>query len=297
MDIRDQSSGIDLLESILKWGSVAYGLGFLTVLLNTAKLGIPTLELIEPVQVWVGIPLAIIFWLVITVYKYFRRNAAGLRNDLALIKEQHAALQQLAEYGDISEATARLTEFLIKDTIAATVPFVRVAWVSTWDSSALRFLAAKTATAFTNATSKQNAREQLGKLLSRVARMLGWVQRVFVVSNFFNEAITAGLILAVVTYLYIFIAYPKVPPRWGGGAPVTVSLVVAEDKIPSEDAEIATMFPSRSGCPLVSKATRTKPIQLLYATKDAYYLRMDDGKLIRLNAESVGAVLFEKVVH
>src|SRR4051812_34913304 len=104
---------IDAIETLLKWGSIAYGLGFLTVLFNTVKLGIPTLELIEPVQVWVGIPLAIVFWLVIAAYKYFKRHAGDLSHDLALMRDRYRLLQELAERGDTKEAFARLLEFLL----------------------------------------------------------------------------------------------------------------------------------------------------------------------------------------
>jgi len=192
--------------------------GFLTVLLNTARLGIPTLELIEPVQVWVGIPLAIIFWLVINIYKYFRKHAADLRKDLVVLREQHATLQQLAEQGDVSKAAARLTEFVLKDAAALVVPFVRVAWISTLESSALSVLAEKTAEyLFPGGPGKQRSQERLRNYLSRATRMLSLVQRAAAVSRFFSNILTVLLVMALATYLYIFVAYPNVPQRWGGG--------------------------------------------------------------------------------
>lgn len=120
---------IDVLEAILKWGSIAYGLGFLTVLPNTVKLRIPILDLIEPVQVWVGIPLAFVFWLVLAAYKYFKRRARDVGHDLALIRGQYELLEELARRGNITEAAARLFEFVFKDTMLLMLPFVRIAWV------------------------------------------------------------------------------------------------------------------------------------------------------------------------
>jgi len=52
------------IEPILKWGAVAYGFGFLTVMVHTYLLGVPVLQLIEPVNVWIGAPLAgVVFFL------------------------------------------------------------------------------------------------------------------------------------------------------------------------------------------------------------------------------------------
>jgi len=46
------------IEWILKWAADAYGFGFLTVMWYTHhRLGVPVLQLIEPVNVWIGAPL------------------------------------------------------------------------------------------------------------------------------------------------------------------------------------------------------------------------------------------------
>ena len=42
------------IEPALKWVAVAYAFGFVTVMLYTYRLGIPVLQLIEPVNVWIG---------------------------------------------------------------------------------------------------------------------------------------------------------------------------------------------------------------------------------------------------
>ncbi|HYK61081.1 MAG TPA: hypothetical protein VEV85_16735 [Bryobacteraceae bacterium] len=43
---------------------MAYGFGFLTVMVHTYPLGVPALQLIEPVNVWIGAPLAgVVFFL------------------------------------------------------------------------------------------------------------------------------------------------------------------------------------------------------------------------------------------
>ena len=52
------------LQSILAWVSVAYALGFITVMVHTAQLGIPIIQLLEPVYILVGVPLAIVAFLI-----------------------------------------------------------------------------------------------------------------------------------------------------------------------------------------------------------------------------------------
>ncbi len=60
--IREESNGLlsyfDWLniEALLKWGAVAYGLGFLTISVHTARLGIPLFQALEPRDILVGVP-------------------------------------------------------------------------------------------------------------------------------------------------------------------------------------------------------------------------------------------------
>lgn len=50
------------IEPFLKWGAVAYGLGFVTVMFHTRKIGIPVIQLVEPVNIWIGLPLAVVLF-------------------------------------------------------------------------------------------------------------------------------------------------------------------------------------------------------------------------------------------
>jgi hypothetical protein len=294
---------IDAIETLLKWGSIAYGLGFLTVLFNTVKLGIPTLELIEPVQVWVGIPLAIVFWLVIAAYKYFKRHAGDLSHDLALMRDRYRLLQELAERGDTKEAVARLLEFLLKDTVGTLLlPFVRTAWVMTLESSLLRSLFLETAEWILpsedgSVSSQKRSEERLRKMLTHSAKFLSLLQKVRIVFEFFSNVITVPLILCLVTYMYIFVWYPEVPQTWGGGAPIRVTMVLGEEAIPAGDPEISAILlqsPNHEG---LQKSTRTKQLDLLFAAQDAYYVRLDSGKVARFSAHAVSAMIFEDSVR
>lgn len=289
---------IDILEALLKWGSFAYALGFLTVLFNTVKLRIPTLELIEPVQVWVGVPVAVVFWLVIAGSKYFSGQASDLRGDLNWIKMQYKSLGQLAQDGKITGAAARLLELAFKQTLLLTLPFVPVARVMTLKSPRLRWSCQKIAHRLIriehfDAASPEQAQERFGRMLTRSARILSLLQRVWTAYRFLTDLVTVSLLLALFTYLYIFVWYPKLPQSWGGGAPMRVSMVLLEKGIPAGDSEIAEVFPQDEKHASASKSRRTKPLDLLYATQDAYYVRLNCGKIARFNTHAVSAMIFE----
>lgn len=68
------------IEPILKWAAVAYGFGFLTVMWHTHRLGVPVLQLIEPVNVWIGAPLAIVVFFLEKLVKGREQNSRRLRN-------------------------------------------------------------------------------------------------------------------------------------------------------------------------------------------------------------------------
>jgi hypothetical protein len=42
------------IEPFLKWAAVAYALGFGTIMYHTWSLGIPVVQLIDPINIWVG---------------------------------------------------------------------------------------------------------------------------------------------------------------------------------------------------------------------------------------------------
>jgi len=275
--------GIDTLEALLKLGALAYGLGFLTVMLNTAKLGIPSLELLEPVQVWVGIPLALVYWLVLAAYRYFRRHAADLSHDLPLVKSQFDEIQSLAERGDDINELLRKAEL-----VAFRLPYVGLAWVATLRSFLLKMWSLES----TKSLEHPALRKLVQNVLAPTIGTVLFLQRVF---TFLSKIVSVILILGLATYYYIAIFYPKMPAKWGGGAPMHVTMVLTEEGMPKGDTELSGLFPQSipEGRDSSTKARRTKPLDLLYATQDAYYIKLDSGKIARISAHAVSAVIFE----
>src|SRR3954447_18291219 len=83
----ESSRSVDFLERILKWASISYALGFMTVLCNTAPLGVPALQLVEPVQALVGLPLTAVFWAVARLYQYAVQRAKAAAADFTTLTE------------------------------------------------------------------------------------------------------------------------------------------------------------------------------------------------------------------
>jgi len=219
--LRETESRNRHLEALLKWGSVAYALGFLTVTINTARLGIPTLELIEPVQVAVGIPVTIVLWLVLQAFKYFRRTARALPADIALIVAQYSSLEALVNDGKIREATRSLFEFTIRDTLAISVPFLKIAWTAPFVSLRFRVMYNRIADRLENsrprgANAGENEQErterdeaQFRRVLKRVSKFAGFAQAARLVFAFLNNVVLVGFVVGIVLYMYVWICLPE----------------------------------------------------------------------------------------
>lgn len=72
--------------------------------------------------------------------------------------------------------------------------------------------------------------------------LVGGVNVAFQVWQFVQEVVSVALMLIIAGALYIFVFYPKIPQKWGGGRSVPVRLVLAEDKIPLKDANREELF-------------------------------------------------------
>jgi hypothetical protein len=62
------------IEKLVAWASVAYAAGFVTIVIHTARLNIPVLELLEPIYVWVGAPLALVAFFFHSIVQWLRRK-------------------------------------------------------------------------------------------------------------------------------------------------------------------------------------------------------------------------------
>ena len=66
------------IEPVLKWGGVAYVFGFGIVMYHTYRLGIPTLQLIDPVNIWIGTPVTILTFFSDKIYFGAKKSVGNL---------------------------------------------------------------------------------------------------------------------------------------------------------------------------------------------------------------------------
>ncbi|HYL87063.1 MAG TPA: hypothetical protein VE263_22765 [Candidatus Angelobacter sp.] len=89
------------IEPILKWGAVSYACGFLIVMIHTARLGIPALQLIEPINIWIGLPIAIVLFFFDKLIDQWKRALAALDHELT---EADALADKIGEEKDPTQA-------------------------------------------------------------------------------------------------------------------------------------------------------------------------------------------------
>ena len=122
------------------------------------------------------------------------------------------------------------------------------------------------------------------RMLDLIGIATGWAELWEFLQNIFC---VAGFLAAVLA-AYMFLLYPAVPQAWGGGKYSCVKIILAEDKVPLENTPpVLTFEGSDEGKPRI-----TQPVKLLYVTKDAYYMRQNDGPVIQLTSDAVSGVVY-----
>jgi hypothetical protein len=86
-DAGSSPSSESAIKTVLAWGSLSYAFGFFTVTLHTSTLGLPMIELMQPVYIWVGLPLAGVAFFANRILKYFRRKSVDLATEFRSMLE------------------------------------------------------------------------------------------------------------------------------------------------------------------------------------------------------------------
>jgi hypothetical protein len=101
-----------------------------------------------------------------------------------------------------------------------------------------------------------------------------------------------GFVLAVVS-TYVIFAFPRLPQRYGFGAPARVRLLVA--------AEYGTVLPLQLASTVPSdKAHLTTPVDLLLKTEKEYIIRYDMGPVnakplvVTVSAEAIKGIIWSQ---
>ena len=223
------------IEPILKWAAVAYGFGFLTVMWHTHRLGVPVLQLIEPVNVWIGAPLAIVVFFLEKLFK----AANKIREDfLTGLKESRAEVKAITESKDWQMLPDHIVDLMVTSSILA-IPLIgqlsflkgplTKLWAYTFRLSGLVDL---------HVSDRQRKR-----ILALLSRILGWSQFVILTSRAVNS-FAALCVVPLACFIYVVVICPLIPQTLAGGKPADVQLVMSEESIPEgENLKVGYLAP------------------------------------------------------
>lgn len=263
--VLDKISQTDI-TSFIAWGSVSYAFGFVTVMLYTSRLGFPILELISAVYVWIGAPLAIVAFFFVQIARFFRSKSNELAGE---IKDSWRNFRE-----DVAEKDLDVfSEFI--GFISVLIPF----------GSIIRkpmqrlFEKAKEESKISN--------NRAAKFLRRFASLLRGIQAFYGFLRLFNTA----LLIILGIYLYVWVFYPLIPQSFGGGAPNTVRLLINIEKVPPGTPGIPDIKEDKTKGQN-SKTVLTGKVDLIYSTKDQYYIQGAQGLRLSLSRSAIEGIIW-----
>ncbi len=251
------------IKSALAWGSVAYAFGFITVMLHTARLGFPVLELLGGVYIWIGAPIAIVCFFSLRIVAFFQQRATRL------------AAETRASWVDLTGATAPADNVDLISRFAGEMRSI---------TPFFGLVRGPIETVLVHALKDQS--ESSRRLLSRLVAFIRGFNAIF---GFFQLLLTIIYLLGAV-YAYVWLIYPVIPQNIGGGAPALVRLVVVVEKIPQGLSSLPRLSASAQG--VAGKTEITRIVKLLYATKECVYIEESDGTRLSLRNDAIGGIIW-----
>lgn len=201
------SSSEGYVKQFLAWGSVAYACGFVIVTLHTWRLGLPVIELLHPIYIWIGLPLTLVTYFFEHIAKAFRKYSVKLADEI------QRGWSQVVSPG-------KQDDLKIAANVVGIVKALPLGWILS-----------KPISKFTESLIQKI--EQLeGPLVSsdpqRHEKIAKYVHRVFGVFRVFNaikgtvNLMGYALIICLGITLYVWVIYPNFPQSLGGGKPSNV---------------------------------------------------------------------------
>jgi hypothetical protein len=242
------------IETVLAWTSIAYASGFLVVLLHTGSLGIPVIELIKPIYVWIGLPFAILGFFANRLLQVARSRAQIHFQDLRRAVERRPQWDK----GGIDPEPWQERAFAEYFNLAPTL--------TPWNLLG-RYAGRRIFDGLDEAGDDKAKQRRLMRSIDRELRVWRLLRAYLGVL----ELASVMAILAVAVLGYVNTAYPHIPQVYGGGQSLRVMLVV-------DGPRMSTLLSTPS-----TTAVNTRTVDLLYRASDAYW--------VRIVSKSLGCVL------
>ena len=281
------------IQNILSWGSVAYLAGFFTVMLHTASLGIPIIEILKPIYIWIGLPIAIVIFSIRWFWQLTSARINRIKTQFALIRDESKEVFGNSKSIEVDELVdifinllytslkifPSVLEFMLSKIIKLLEIPIRK--ISKWSvQHDLRNLKVSEDIYFRNSFKMVKGLEITFRSLSEV---LGAI-------SFFV------LILAIpfACFLYIYKIYPIIPQSYGGGEPLSAVLILSGEDLPTSSPEICTLFPNNTCPSQPSKTLITSTVDILYITPEQYFIQSSDQKIFALKKAIVNGIIYDE---
>ncbi len=247
--------------------AVAYAFGFFTVMVHTAHYGLPVIQLIEPLHLWVGLIPSVVLFATWQGVKVVAKSIPSDRVEPFVHK---------IGVGRAKNAVIGLHAFSAVLMVFFAFRYSSRIRGNPWFG--LSVLLVLLVTAFVLAV----AHSAVCK--ADPSRYWGFMPRFLRV-----WLIIVTLIVALAIFkVYVAGIYPSLPQRYGFGDPALVRLVVDPNKMPSEllDSQMSPQGPPKI----------TKRIRLLYRTAREHILLCDEckAKTLSLSNDGVYGIIWQE---
>lgn len=297
----------DRIKELAGWAALAYGLGFLCILVHTARYGIQVIEVIKPLNLWVGFLPALIFFFAMLAWEKKLRDltqkAQAGRSDLV-----NRAAPPVASI--LSYLAAVLVRMLQRLRLKIQYQ-IEQGGAEKWAKILLNLFVVSIALIASFSAGSQKALpsgvlRRVGYLALVVVGALAvlilfvyvtdWLGRVFEKYGKLRFAFLFLLALGFIIY-YIGFVYPYIPQEIGGGSPAKVQLVVEAEAFQDSPLEREGLI-VRQG---QAKTAITRETCLLYRAADVYILDFScsllspktERKVVSVPDRHVRAVLWQ----
>jgi len=274
------------LEALIAWASIAYTAGFLTVMAHTSRLGIPVIELIKPVYIWIGFPLAVVIFSTRWVFRIVKSRYENFTTEMLSITEKIRASLKKQEI-ESENNDENDVKILLEELLKVMLEIVPMGLILSGIYDEIGIIEKVVSKTLKKIIAKPKFRFYLEKWLLASSYSVKAFQSV-------NRFISFTAIISLIPigcYFYIFSLYPTIPQSIGGGRPADVILFVNSEKIPPDLENVRKLFPSNTNW--TDKTIASKELELYYTTNTYYFVRESEDTIISLNKNSIEGIMWQ----
>lgn len=267
-------------EGIIALAGIAYAGGFFTVMIHTYRLGIPVVELVEPIYVWVGLPLAAAFVSLKFLLRSFQRQHQLILQEVSETRSELMTGDKLSDEEWLRRRLERIGAML-GDTLTGRLTRL---WIRKAQTEIKRVIEKRPLPPL-NADERRHADRWLASMMVPLALVTRY-----------SSLLMYTLLFPFCLFFCVAEIYPWIPQGLGGGKPSMVRLVIAGEKLDALGSvhDLFIFEPVSTGTEQSTKepAKLTRAVDLLFSTDKGYYIRTRSGELLTLPAETVEGVIW-----